>query len=120
MSLEVGIQSCNDLVMEMDAEMGLGRTGEDDNEDDNDNEGDAMEDTAATAPTVAANVVAAKGKEGPEMLISEQESPEAFEITLPDEEPELLQPSHFTILMSDHEESLSWANDDIQMQMTEV
>jgi hypothetical protein len=54
------------------------------------------------------------------MLILEQESPEVFEIILQDEEPELLQPSHFAILMRDHEESPSWANDDIQMQTTEV
>jgi hypothetical protein len=99
--------------MEMDAEMGLSRTGEDDNEDDDVNEGDATEDTAATTPPVAAPVVAAKGEEDPEMLILEQESPEAFEIILPDEEPELLQPSHFAILMTDHEESPLWANDDL-------
>jgi hypothetical protein len=48
MSLELGIQSCNELVMEMAAEMGLDRMGEDDNEDDDD-EGDSMEDTAVVA-----------------------------------------------------------------------
>jgi hypothetical protein len=47
------------------------------------------------------------------MLILEQESPEALEIILPDEEPELLQPHLFTTLMRDHEESLSRVNDDL-------
>jgi hypothetical protein len=43
--LELGIQSRNELVLEMATEMGLNRMGEDDNEDDDD-EGDATEDTA--------------------------------------------------------------------------
>jgi hypothetical protein len=47
------------------------------------------------------------------MLILEQESPEALEIILPDEEPELLQLHLFTTLMRDHEESLIRVNDDL-------
>jgi hypothetical protein len=47
MSLELGIQSRNELVMEMAAEMGLDRMGEDDNEDDDD--GDSTEDTTVVA-----------------------------------------------------------------------
>jgi phosphopantothenoylcysteine synthetase/decarboxylase len=71
MSLELGIQSCNELVMEMATEMRLDRMGEDTNEDDDDDEGDSTEDTAATAPTAATSEVAAEEEEDPEMLILE-------------------------------------------------
>jgi hypothetical protein len=86
--------------------------GEDDNEDDDD-EGDAVEDTAIAAPRDVASKVVAEEKEDLEMLILEQESPEALEIILLDEEPEPLQPRPFTELMGEHEESPSRENDDL-------
>jgi hypothetical protein len=79
--LELGIQSRNELIEEMAAEMGLDRMGEDYDDDEN----GATEDTAAAAPAAAAPKVAVK-EEDPEMLILEWESPEALEIILPDEE----------------------------------
>jgi hypothetical protein len=66
MSLELGIQSRNELVLEMATEMSLKRMGEDDKEDD-DNEGDVVEDTAAAATPE----VVAKEEEDSEMLIPE-------------------------------------------------
>jgi hypothetical protein len=52
-SLELGIQSRNELIGEIAAEIGLDRMGEDDNEDDNDEDddkGDVVDDTIAAAP----------------------------------------------------------------------
>jgi hypothetical protein len=64
--LELVIQSCNELVLEMATEMSLERMGEDDKEDD-DNEGDVVEDTtAATTPEVVA-----KEEEDSEMFMLE-------------------------------------------------
>jgi hypothetical protein len=48
MSLELGIQSRNELIGEIIAEMGLDRLGEDDDE------GDDADDTAIAAPEDAA------------------------------------------------------------------
>jgi hypothetical protein len=70
-SLELGMQSHNELVMEIATEMVLNRMGEDDNEEDDDDEGDAMEDTIATAPTVANPEDVAEEEEDSEMLIPE-------------------------------------------------
>jgi hypothetical protein len=64
MSLELGIQSRNELVMEMAAEIGLDWMGENDNKEEDDDEDNAMEDTATTAPEVAT-----EEEEDPEMLI---------------------------------------------------
>jgi hypothetical protein len=52
-SLELGIQSRNELIGEIAAEIGLDRMGEDDNEDDNDEDddkGDVVDDTIAATP----------------------------------------------------------------------
>jgi hypothetical protein len=52
-SLELGIQSHNELIGEIAAEIGLDRMGEDDNEDDDDEDddkGDVVDDTIAAAP----------------------------------------------------------------------
>jgi hypothetical protein len=87
--LELVIQSCNELVLEMAAEMGLDRMGVDDNEDDSDEE-DATAAPAIAAPTAIAPEVAAKEEEHPEMLILGREYPEALEIIFLDEEPEPL------------------------------
>jgi hypothetical protein len=46
MSLELGIQSRNELMEEMATEMGLGKMGEEDDDED-DAEEDATDDTAA-------------------------------------------------------------------------
>jgi hypothetical protein len=96
--------------------------GEDNNEDNNEDNEDGDDDDnnggddavppavvppVATAPVVATSEVVVKEEEDPEMLILEQEAPRALEIILSDKEPELPQPHIFTILMRDHEESLS-------------
>jgi hypothetical protein len=107
-SLELGIQSRNELIEEMAAEMGLDRMGEDYDDDEN----GATEDTAAAAPAAAAPKVAVK-EEDPEMLILEWESPEALEIILLDKEPKPLQPRLFTVLLRDHEESPLRIHDDL-------
>jgi hypothetical protein len=103
-TMELEIQSCNEIVLEMAAEMGLDRMGEDDDDDD---KGDAAEPAAATPEVVA------EEEEDPEMLILEQESPKKLEIILSDEEPEPLLSHLWTMLMSDHEESLSRVHDDL-------
>jgi hypothetical protein len=52
-------------------------------------------------------------EEDPEMLILEQEAPKALEIILQDKEPEPPHPHLFTMLMRDHQESLSRLYDDL-------
>jgi hypothetical protein len=83
--LELVIQSCNELVLEMAAEMGLDRMGVDDSDEE-----DATAAPAIAAPTAIAPEVAAKEEEHPEMLILGREYPEALEIIFLDEEPEPL------------------------------
>jgi hypothetical protein len=72
-SLEMGIQSRNELILEIAAEVELERVGEDDNKDDSDKK-DAPTAPVATVVPAAALVVApevdAKEEEDPEMLIS--------------------------------------------------
>jgi hypothetical protein len=111
-SMELRIQFHNELIGKIVAKMGLDKMGEDDNEDDDD-EGDAVEDTAIAAPRDVTSKVVAEEEEDLEMLILEQESPEALEIILLDEEPEPLQPHPFIELMGEHEESPSRENDDL-------
>jgi hypothetical protein len=86
MSLEQGIQSCNELVLEMAARMG-----EDDSEDDDEEDAPAtstaaphVEAAPAAAPTTATPEVAAKEEEDLEMLIPKWEAPVALEVILPE------------------------------------
>jgi hypothetical protein len=108
------------------AEMGHDRMGEEDNEvysmdeDDDDDGGDAVVAPPAIAATATAPSVAApppkadtEEDEDPEMMIAKQEAPEALAVILPNEEPEPPQPYLFTMLMRDHEESQSRVYDDL-------
>jgi hypothetical protein len=52
-------------------------------------------------------------EEDSKVRILEQEAPKELEVILPDEEPEPPQPSLFTMLMRDHEESPSRMYDDL-------
>jgi hypothetical protein len=69
-SLELGIQSCDELILQIAAEMGLDKMGQNDSEEEeeDDNEGDAA--APATRPAVAAKVDAEE-VEDPDMLIPE-------------------------------------------------
>jgi chromosome segregation ATPase len=94
-SLELGIQSCDELILEIATEMGLDRTGEDNNEedsedkDDDDDGGDAATAPAAAPPATATPEMVVEDEEDPDMTILEQEVLKALEIILSDEEPEL-------------------------------
>jgi hypothetical protein len=111
MTLEMVIQSRDELIMEIAAETRLGKMGEDDNEDDNDDDDEDGRDVAtppATVPPAAAatlELVVEEEEEGLEMLIPDQEAPKELEIIVPNEEPKPPQPRLFTMLMRDHEES---------------
>jgi hypothetical protein len=80
-SLELGIQSRNELIEEMTAEMRLDRMGE---EDEDDAKGDGTDDTTAATPedtTEEGN--AAPKEEDLEMLVPEHEFLKALEVILP-------------------------------------
>jgi hypothetical protein len=72
-TLELGIQSRNELVLEMAAEMGLDRIGEDDSEDNKEDEVDDDDDgrDAAAPPAAAAPEFVVKEEEDLEILIQE-------------------------------------------------
>jgi hypothetical protein len=124
MSLELGIQSHNELILEIATKMGLDRMGEDDNEDEDDDRGDAAApaiaaSTVATAPASVAPAAAtapkvvAEVEEDLGMMILEQEAPEALEVILSDKESKPPHPCLFTILMRDLEESPSRSYDNL-------
>jgi hypothetical protein len=69
-SLEQGIQSLNDLFLEIAAEMGLDRMGEADSDDEDDG-GDAAALAASATLVVTAPEVVAEEEEDLEMLIPE-------------------------------------------------
>jgi hypothetical protein len=58
-------------------------------------------------------LVVEEEEDDPEEIVPEQEAPEALEVILPEEEPEPPQPTLFTVLMRDHEESPSRMFDDL-------
>jgi hypothetical protein len=58
MTMGLGIQSRNELVLEMAAEMGLNRMREADNKDDDDDNGGDASATATTTPTPATPIAA--------------------------------------------------------------
>jgi hypothetical protein len=70
MSLEQGIQSLNDLFLEIATEMGLDRMGEADSDDEDDG-GDAAALAASATLVVTAPEVVAEEEEDLEMLIPE-------------------------------------------------
>jgi hypothetical protein len=129
LTMELIVQSCDELILEIDSEIRLDRIGEDDNKDKDDDDNDDGGDTAApptTAPlpaaappadatpaTTALELDVEEEEEDLELLILEREPPKALEVTLPDEEPEPSQPHLFTVLMRDHEESPSRMCDDL-------
>jgi hypothetical protein len=107
------VQSCDELIMEIAAETGLDRMGEDDSddEDEDDDRGDAVAPPAATPSPTAAPPAAT-----PEMVIGEEEEEDLEELVLeqePPEESEPQQPHLFTVLMRDREESPSRMYDDL-------
>jgi hypothetical protein len=94
-TLELMVQSCDELIKEIATETGLDRMGEDDDEDDNEDEDDddggdvaappaTMPPADATPATVAPELVVEEEEEDKEMMIPEQESPEALEGILSD------------------------------------
>jgi hypothetical protein len=89
MSLEQGIQSCNELIGKIVVVMGLDMMGEEDDNENND-EGDATDGIAAAPKDVTEEGNAGKEEEDSEMLIHEQEFPKALEVILPHEELEPL------------------------------
>jgi hypothetical protein len=101
----------------MVVELGLDRMGEEyDGEDDA--EEDATDHTTVVTPEDAVEEGnAAPEKEDLEMLVPEHEYPQALEVILLEEEPELPsklpQPSLYTELMRDYEESPSRQNDGV-------
>jgi hypothetical protein len=58
-------------------------------------------------------LVVEEEEDDPEEMVLEHEAPEALEVILLEEEPEPPQPSLFTVLMRDHEESPSRMFDDL-------
>jgi hypothetical protein len=73
-SLELGIQSCSELILEIAAETGLDKMGEDGNEHDCEDEDDDNDGgDAAAPPAVAATTDAAPAATAPELDVEEEE-----------------------------------------------
>ena len=119
-TLEGMVQSRNELIVEMAAEFGLDRMGEDDDENDEEDDSEDEEDDdddegdAAAPPNVAPEVIIGEEEEDPEEMVLDQEAPDTSEVILPEEEPEPPQPRLFTVLMRDYEESPSRMDDDLE------
>jgi hypothetical protein len=94
-TLEVMVESRDELLMEIARETGLDHTGED--EDDEEEEVDADDGGDATAPEEI-------DEEGPMEMIPEQEAPVLHEVILADAEPEMPQLRLYHALMRDYEE----------------
>jgi hypothetical protein len=94
-TLEVMVESRDELLMEIARETGLDHMGED--EDDEEEEVDAGDGGDATAPEEI-------DEEGPMEMIPEQEAPVLHEVILADAEPEIPQLRLYHALMRDYEE----------------
>jgi hypothetical protein len=104
-TLEGMIQSHDELIMEMVAEYGLNRMGEnDDGEDEDDNdEGNAAAPPAPAPPAGALEEIVEE--EALVEMVLEQEAPVAHEVILVDAESKPPQPCLFNMIMRDYEES---------------
>jgi hypothetical protein len=72
------VQSYDELIMEIAVETGLDRMGEDDSDDEDDNDGD--EGDVVAPPVATPELVVEDEEEDLEMMVLEQEAPEALEI----------------------------------------
>jgi hypothetical protein len=96
-TLEQMVRSNDELIMEIATETRLDRMGDDDHEDDDvddsegedddDDRGDAAAPLATVPPADIAFAIATEEEEDSEMMILEQEAPEALEVILLDKEP---------------------------------
>jgi hypothetical protein len=80
-TLELGIQSCNELILDIVAETRLDRMRENDNEGDSEDEDDDDDDDddggdATTAPCVAPPADTTPAAAAPELVAEEEEDPE--------------------------------------------
>jgi hypothetical protein len=72
------VQSYDELIMEIAAETGLDRMGEDNSDDEDDDDGD--EGDVVAPPIATPELVVEDEEEDLEMMVLEQEAPEALEI----------------------------------------
>jgi hypothetical protein len=112
-TLDVMVESSDELLMEITRETGLNHMGEDD--EDADDRRDAAAPPAAMPPPPAPPATAPKeiDVEGPMEMIPEREVPVPHEVMSADAEPEIPQLYLYHTLMRDYEESPPKMMDDM-------